>query len=334
MRAKRNALTLLLTALLVLVSLVPPAAAQGPAQGFVYIVRGGEKLEKLALRYGTTVAAIKSRNHLRSNTLWAGQYLVIPASPIPTGADILDPSYNPFEAPPLFVESPLDGIEIQYFLDPKKIKPNEPLRIISLGSLGSTIPSAWKIVNLSSRTVCVVLFMFTMTTSLEGSINRNIVYGREGIIEMARPEWAYPPIPEAVTGIPDSSHVANPALPRHRERITCWRLAIREAVDFPNGRLPCFCGERHNQDGTVSHAFYYCDIPNLPLVTGGKWIANGVLLVINQIPGVPLDSPENLSVFNTSSAFSDPLKQLTQFEPVDCQNPLDLIPRLEEECVS
>jgi len=46
-------------------------------------VRWGDTLSTLAKRYGTTVQAIKSLNHLPSDRIYVGQRLLIPATVTP-----------------------------------------------------------------------------------------------------------------------------------------------------------------------------------------------------------------------------------------------------------
>lgn len=64
---------LLLAALLVALS-APPAGAQGRT----HLVRPGENLYRIALRYGVTVADLMQANGLRSDRIQAGQVLRIP----------------------------------------------------------------------------------------------------------------------------------------------------------------------------------------------------------------------------------------------------------------
>ncbi|MGC9334321.1 MAG: LysM peptidoglycan-binding domain-containing protein [Anaerolineae bacterium] len=56
------------------------------ATGGVHVVRAGETLSSIALRYGTTAAAIASANGLRNaNFIWVGQRLRIPSGGSSTG---------------------------------------------------------------------------------------------------------------------------------------------------------------------------------------------------------------------------------------------------------
>ncbi len=55
-------------------------AASRSAGGSVYVVRRGDTLFSIARRHGTTVAALKAANGLRSTLIYAGQRLVIPPS--------------------------------------------------------------------------------------------------------------------------------------------------------------------------------------------------------------------------------------------------------------
>lgn len=62
------------------VGVTPAPAAPAPVTSeVVHTVYPGETLSSLAARYGTTVAAIRQRNGLRSNVLLVGQKLIIPA---------------------------------------------------------------------------------------------------------------------------------------------------------------------------------------------------------------------------------------------------------------
>ncbi len=57
-----------------------------PSNGTIYIVQAGDNLSRIALRYGTTVTAIKSANNLLSDRIYVGQRLLIPSgnAPVPT----------------------------------------------------------------------------------------------------------------------------------------------------------------------------------------------------------------------------------------------------------
>jgi LysM repeat protein len=73
--------------LILLIGPLGSAAAQSqpPAQT-TYIVQPGDNLFRIALRYGTTVDALKAANGLTGNTIYVGQTLVIPGqtAPAPT----------------------------------------------------------------------------------------------------------------------------------------------------------------------------------------------------------------------------------------------------------
>jgi LysM repeat protein len=57
-----------------------PANAKRPAGTTVYLVKPGDVLGGIAIKHGVTVAAIKSANNLKKDTIWAGQKLTIPAA--------------------------------------------------------------------------------------------------------------------------------------------------------------------------------------------------------------------------------------------------------------
>lgn len=66
--------------MLTLVSPAPVVAASHSQGITTYSVRRGDMLYSIARRYGTSVAAIKSDNGLRSNTIYIGQTLKIARS--------------------------------------------------------------------------------------------------------------------------------------------------------------------------------------------------------------------------------------------------------------
>lgn len=65
-----------------------PTPNPSPAPGGTYIVKPGDTLFRIALRFGTTVAAIAQANHLtNTNIIYVGQVLIIPGGtggPVPT----------------------------------------------------------------------------------------------------------------------------------------------------------------------------------------------------------------------------------------------------------
>lgn len=68
----------LLATLLIAVVVLVPAAPAHALSGQTYVVKPGDTLYSIALRYGTTVEAIMRANGLPNATIYAGQTLVIP----------------------------------------------------------------------------------------------------------------------------------------------------------------------------------------------------------------------------------------------------------------
>jgi LysM repeat protein len=84
----------------------PPANQVSPSPGnstvFVYTVKSGDSLWKIANQYGTTVANLKSLNNLKSNLLYIGQKLKVSGNapttetkpsqqtPAPTGSSVAE----------------------------------------------------------------------------------------------------------------------------------------------------------------------------------------------------------------------------------------------------
>lgn len=86
---KRASLGLAMVSLLVLLAAqlawATPSAWAAPSDySIVHVVRWGENLYRIALRYGTTVQAIATANGITNpNRIYAGQRLVIPAATWP-----------------------------------------------------------------------------------------------------------------------------------------------------------------------------------------------------------------------------------------------------------
>lgn len=76
-----------------------PAPTPMPGGSVSYVVQRGDTVYRIALRYGTTIAAIRAANNLSNvNLIYVGQVLVIPtraATPTPQPA----PTFPPFPTP-------------------------------------------------------------------------------------------------------------------------------------------------------------------------------------------------------------------------------------------
>jgi len=83
--ASRKLLLLISLLLVAQMAMAPSVASSAPpASGsVVHVVRAGENLFRISLRYGTTVNAIMRANSLTSTTIYVGQRLVIPGSSVP-----------------------------------------------------------------------------------------------------------------------------------------------------------------------------------------------------------------------------------------------------------
>jgi putative chitinase len=86
---RKVALSLLIGTLLVLVGTQPTWAAPDASCQQIHIVQRGETLTGIARRYGTTVQALATTNHIANpHLIYAGQRLVVPCgstSPSPEG---------------------------------------------------------------------------------------------------------------------------------------------------------------------------------------------------------------------------------------------------------
>jgi len=67
---------------------VPSATATPSTSEFTYVVRTGDTLWGLAIRFGTTVEAIKDRNGLTADTIYKDDELIIPGTDPGTGQTV------------------------------------------------------------------------------------------------------------------------------------------------------------------------------------------------------------------------------------------------------
>ena len=77
----------------------PGATATPSATEFSYLVRTGDTLWGLAIRFGTTVEAIKTRNGLTADTIYKDQELIIPGTDSGSGqavTHVVQPGENLF----------------------------------------------------------------------------------------------------------------------------------------------------------------------------------------------------------------------------------------------
>lgn len=332
MRAIKKALTFLLAAILIATSSIS-SIADGPCD-CTYIVQPGDNIIAIAQKLGVTTPALLAANKqiTNPNVIYVGQRLIIPncpkesqrahgdqapiAPPIPVVTHYVQPGEDLWEISTMYSSNPFALLDLNELRD-IELQPGQPLLVpqgkpksptppfpmfgdylIGDGKLPDAIPGKWGV---------PYVLLWVLTGGIQGSDNPAI-----------RLEKAYPPVPDQVGWWPEPRHPLDKSLPRYRQRITCWRIAQREASQ-PGGQRPCWCGRRDNGDGTVSYAFYFCEGPNITtsLLTGGKWIKD-ILMIVNV--GV---SSEGVDMYQQSTALSEPGKILDQFEEIPC-------PELEE----
>ena len=92
------------------VAAAPVARIAVPAGGTEYTVQSGDCVSVIAKKFGTTSKALRSVNKLKSDTIFVGQKLVIPAgaSPVvtPAPAPVPDPAPVVAPLPPAIDETP------------------------------------------------------------------------------------------------------------------------------------------------------------------------------------------------------------------------------------
>jgi LysM repeat protein len=91
---KRLALAFVLVSLLVSMGAQVAWAAPDEASYLTHVVRPGENLYRIALRYGTSVSAIAAANHIANpNLIYVGQRLIIPSGHVPPPAPCVQARY-------------------------------------------------------------------------------------------------------------------------------------------------------------------------------------------------------------------------------------------------
>jgi LysM repeat protein len=115
---------------------VQPTATPSPSE-FVYIVRTGDTLWGLAARFGTTVEAIKARNGLTSDIIYADQELYIPGSDPGSGQTIthvVQPGENLYRIALKYGTTPAAIAAANNIVNPNMIYAGQKL-IISTGTM-------------------------------------------------------------------------------------------------------------------------------------------------------------------------------------------------------
>jgi putative chitinase len=115
-----------------------PTATPSPNE-FVYVVRTGDTLWGLALRFGTTVEAIKDRNGLTSDIIYADQRLYIPGSDPGSGQTIthvVQPGENLYRIALKYGTTTAAIAAANNIVNPNRIYPGQRLTI----STGTTSP--------------------------------------------------------------------------------------------------------------------------------------------------------------------------------------------------
>jgi peptidoglycan endopeptidase LytE len=127
----------------------PPKKEAKPAKKAVgegeYVVQSGDSLSRIAARHGTTVAALKEANNLKSDVIRIGQKLKIPAgaakpaaarapAPVPTAAEAPAPAAPPTGeaspapvAAPAAVPTPITPLDASSLPFEYTVRPNETL---------------------------------------------------------------------------------------------------------------------------------------------------------------------------------------------------------------
>jgi LysM repeat protein len=117
---------------------VSPTATPSSTE-FTYIVRTGDTLWGLAIRFGTTVEAIKSRNGLTSDIIYKGQKLVVPGADPGSGqtvTHVVQPGENLWRIALKYGTTPEAIAAANSIVNPNIIYPGQKLVITT----GTTTP--------------------------------------------------------------------------------------------------------------------------------------------------------------------------------------------------
>ncbi len=114
-------------------SVTPPAPDPPATQSVIHVVRPGEYLARIAVRYGTTVQAIAQANGLRNpNRIYVGQRLIIPTSaPAPSPTVVAPPLPESSNGGTVYVVRPGDtlyAIAVNFHVTPYAIARANGLR--------------------------------------------------------------------------------------------------------------------------------------------------------------------------------------------------------------
>ncbi len=114
-------------------SVTPPAPDPPASQSVIHVVRPGEYLARIAVRYGTTVQAIAQANDLRNpNRIYVGQKLIIPTSAsAPSPAVVAPPPPESSNGGRVYVVRPGDtlyAIAVNFHVTPYAIARANGLR--------------------------------------------------------------------------------------------------------------------------------------------------------------------------------------------------------------
>ncbi len=130
-----------------------PVAAASPTNPSTYVVQSGDTLFTLAIRFGTTVDALKAANGLTSDAIYSGQTLVIP------GPGVAVPTATRFAsattlAPTVVTATSAPGVPTSTVAPTVTVAPATPTTAaVSVGGLGPVIgPSpTWSVYAFPTR---------------------------------------------------------------------------------------------------------------------------------------------------------------------------------------
>ncbi|MEK7787169.1 MAG: LysM peptidoglycan-binding domain-containing protein, partial [Chloroflexota bacterium] len=131
---------------------VSPVVAASPTNPPTYVVQSGDTLFTLAIRFGTTVDALKAANGLTSDAIYTGQALVIPGpgAPVSTAAPVPTKTL----APTIVTATSAPGVPTSTVAPTVTVAPATPTTAaVSVGGLGPVVgPSpTWSVFSFPTK---------------------------------------------------------------------------------------------------------------------------------------------------------------------------------------
>jgi LysM repeat protein len=267
--ANKKAFLVLSLLLVAQLALGPGVAHSAPPKAgpVVHVVRAGENLFRISLRYGTTVKAIMRTNRLASTIIYVGQRLVIPGSYVPPPGPSF--TYVVQRGDTLFAIARRYGTTVSAIarlnglVNPSYIYVGQRLRIPGGAPLPPPVKcGVWYVVR-PGDTVSALALRYGTTVwaivSANGLPNANRIYVGQRLRIPCR-GLPLPPRPA------NCAHITSP----QRGSTVSGKVTVRGTANIPNFWYYKF---EYRKDDGQEHWITYDDLKYTPVVSGvlGEW---------------------------------------------------------------